>query len=125
MKPISTENAAAAVGPYVQGYEHNGTLYVSGCIGIRAKESTLVEGGVMEQAKTAFDNLEAVLKAGGSDMQHVLKTTVFLKEMKDFAEVNKLYEVRFGGHKPARACVAAAELPKGALFEIDCIAIQA
>ena len=123
MQTISTELAAKAVGPYSQAMVHGGVVYVSGCIGLCPEKMSLVEGGVMGQTARAFANMEAVLKASGSSLGNVLKTTVYLAKMSDFAEVNGLYAEKFGDHKPARACLAAAELPKGALFEIDCIAV--
>eukprot|EP01059_Diplonema_ambulator_P036484 TRINITY_DN909_c0_g1_i1.p1 TRINITY_DN909_c0_g1~~TRINITY_DN909_c0_g1_i1.p1 ORF type:complete len:125 (+),score=25.39 TRINITY_DN909_c0_g1_i1:55-429(+) len=122
MQYVVAEAAAKAVGPYSHAIMHNGVVYVSGCIGLCPKEMTIVPGGVIAETEQAFNNMEAVLKASGSSMKNVLKTTVYLAHMSDFAEVNKVYTERFGDHKPARACVAVAELPKGAQFEIDCIA---
>eukprot|EP01064_Diplonema_japonicum_P019246 TRINITY_DN2793_c0_g2_i1.p1 TRINITY_DN2793_c0_g2~~TRINITY_DN2793_c0_g2_i1.p1 ORF type:complete len:141 (+),score=43.13 TRINITY_DN2793_c0_g2_i1:51-425(+) len=122
MQFVATEAAAKAVGPYSQAVVHNGVVYVSGCIGLCPKEMKLVSGGSMAEAAQALNNMEAILKEAGSSMAKVIKTTVYLAKMADFAEINGLYQERFGDHKPARACLAAAELPKGALFEIDCIA---
>ena len=114
MSIISTDKAALAVGPYSQAVVHNGVVYCSGCIGLKTGETVeMVTGGVVAEAAQAFDNMEAILKASGSSLGQVLKVNIFLKKMSDFAEVNVLYQQRFGDHKPARACVAVAELPKG------------
>eukprot|EP01060_Flectonema_neradi_P023820 TRINITY_DN3218_c0_g1_i1.p1 TRINITY_DN3218_c0_g1~~TRINITY_DN3218_c0_g1_i1.p1 ORF type:complete len:148 (+),score=33.74 TRINITY_DN3218_c0_g1_i1:43-444(+) len=123
MQQVATELAAKAAGPYSQAIVHGGLAYVSGCIGVCPEKMALVEGGVLAQVSMAFANMEAVLKASGSSLSNVIKTTVYMTKMSDFAEVNALYAEKFNGHKPARSCLAAAELPKGALFEIDCIAV--
>lgn len=122
MDIIATDQAPAAIGPYSQAIRAGGMLYCSGQIGLVPGESDLVSGGVEAEARQALTNLKAVLEAGGSAMNQVVKATVFLKSMADFPQVNAIYQEFFGDHKPARACVAAAELPKAALFEVDAIA---
>ena len=121
MLTVSTPRAPAAIGPYCQAIAHSGTLYASGCIGLDEKTMEL-EKGLEAQTDKALRNLAEVLKAGGSSMDQVIKTTVYITKMSDFAACNVIYERHFGSHKPARACVAAKELPKGSLFELDAVA---
>ena len=117
MQYVSTKGAATAVGPYSQAVVHKDTVYVSGCIGLQAGDAgTLVPGGVLAEAEQAFANMEAILKEAGSSFGQVLKVTVYMAKMQDFAEVNKLYQKVFGDHRPARACVGCSELPKGMFF---------
>lgn len=122
MKYIHTDNAPAAIGPYSQAIIANGFVYCSGQIGLDPKAGVLV-GGIEEQTKQVLENLKAVLKAADTDLEFVVKTTIFLKNMNDFTVVNDIYEKYFGGHKPARATVEVSNLPKGALVEIEAIAI--
>lgn len=121
-KTIGTPNAPSAIGPYSQAVVHNGTAFVSGCIPFDPKSMQCVEGGVEAQAQRALDNLFAVVEAAGSDKSHVLKTTVFLKDMNDFAKVNAVYEKAFAPYKPARSAVEVARLPRDVLVEVECIA---
>ena len=121
MMSVSTPRAPAAIGPYCQAVAHAGTLYASGCIGLDEKTMAL-EGSLEAQTDKALRNLGEVLKAGGSGFDRVIKTTVYITNMSDFARCNVIYEKYFGSHKPARACIAAKELPKGALFEVDAVA---
>ncbi|RGX55259.1 RidA family protein [Anaerotruncus sp. AF02-27] len=122
-KIITAQNAPAAVGPYSHAVLAGNTVYTSGQLGADPKTGKL-GSGVEEQAKLAFQNLIAVLAEAGMSLSDVTKTTVFLADMGDFAAVNKIYADFFGGHAPARSCVQVAALPKGALFEIEAIAVK-
>ncbi|KAJ7204342.1 YjgF-like protein [Mycena pura] len=122
MSIVSTPNAPAAVGPYSQAIKLGDVLYLSGCIPLDPSTGAVVSGGIEAQTKQALKNMQAVLEAGGSELSKVVKTTVFLKSMDDFATVNDIYSSVFGSHKPARSCVEVARLPKDVLFEIECIA---
>ena len=122
-KIISTTNAPAAIGPYSQAVQANGVLYLSGQIGMNPANGELVSADVCEQATQALANMKAVLAAAGLTPEHVVKTTVFLVDMADFAAVNAIYAQTFGSEAPARSCVAAASLPKGARVEIEAIAV--
>eukprot|EP01063_Lacrimia_lanifica_P014762 TRINITY_DN2130_c0_g1_i1.p1 TRINITY_DN2130_c0_g1~~TRINITY_DN2130_c0_g1_i1.p1 ORF type:complete len:385 (+),score=168.69 TRINITY_DN2130_c0_g1_i1:67-1221(+) len=120
---LDTPAAPAAIGPYCQGTVAGNTLYSAGCIGLDPKTMTLVPG-LEAQTEQALRNLKAVLGAGGCAMADVVRATVFLNDMADFAKVNALYDAHFDGHKPARVCLAAQTLPKNALFEIEVIAAR-
>ena len=120
---ISTENAPGAIGPYSQAIKAGGMLFCSGQIPIDIVTGEFVEGGVVEQTEQVLKNLKAVLEAGGSSIAGVVKTTVFLADMNDFAAMNEVYATYFDADKPARATVQAARLPRDARVEIDCIAI--
>jgi len=122
MNRISTAKAPKAIGPYSQGIESHGFLFTAGQIGLDPATMKIVEGGIEVQADRVFDNLEAVLREAGLTFGDVVKTTVFLTKMADFAPMNAVYAARFGEHRPARSTVAVAELPAGALVEIDVIA---
>jgi len=115
---IFTEHAPFPLGPYSQAIMANGTLYCSGQIAIDA-----LDADVATQTHQVCKNIAAVLEAAGLDLQHVVKNTCFLADMGDFAAFNKVYEQYFA-HKPARSCVAAKELPKGAAVEIEAIAVK-
>lgn len=122
---ISTTDAPAAIGPYSQAVRVGDTLYTSGQIPIDPRTGELIAGGIAEQTTRVLENLKAVLAASGIDLIHVVKTTVFLKDMKDFAAMNAIYAVYFapeGVIPPARSTVQVAALPKDALVEIECIA---
>lgn len=124
---VSTPDAPAAVGAYSQGVVTSGgrTLYTSGQIPLDPKTNQMIgEGDVEAQAEQVLTNLEAVLKAAGFGFDKVVRATIYLADMADFAKVNACYAKRFPTSPPARACVQAAGLPKGALVEIDCIAID-
>jgi len=121
MQIISTDNAPRAIGPYSQAVVVDGILYSSGQIAL-TPEGKLVEGGIEEQTRQVLRNLSAVLEAAGSSLQRVIKTTIFLADMEDFATVNEIYAEFFGEHRPARSTVAVKTLPKEVLVEIDCIA---
>ncbi len=120
---ISAQNAPAAVGPYCHAKLAGSTLYTSGQLGLIPATGELPQG-VEAQAAQALDNLGAVLAAAGMDFSDVVKTTVFLADMKDFAAINAIYAGYFPGEAPARSCVQVAALPKGALFEIEAVAVK-
>ena len=120
---ITATNAPAAVGPYFHAKLAGNTLYTSGQLGLVPATGEL-PAGVEAQARQALDNLGAVLKAGGMDFCDVTKTTVFLANMADFAAINAIYAEYFTGEAPARSCVQVAALPKGALFEIEAVAVK-
>jgi 2-iminobutanoate/2-iminopropanoate deaminase len=119
---ISTEFAPKAIGPYSQAVAWNGLVYLSGQIPLDPTTGQLVEGGITEQTVRVLDNLKAVLEAAGSDLEHVLKTTVFLKDMAEFAAMNEVYGRYFSHNPPARATVEAARLPRDVRVEIECVA---
>ena len=120
---ITASNAPAAVGPYCHAKLAGNTLYTSGQLGLIPATGEL-PAGVEAQARQALDNLGEVLRAGGMDFADVTKTTVFLANMADFAAINAIYAEYFTGEAPARSCVQVAELPKGALFEIEAVAVK-
>ncbi|MBD8028503.1 RidA family protein [Ureibacillus sp. Re31] len=122
MKTVSTKNAPAAIGPYAQGIIVNGMFYSSGQIPLTAS-GELVEGDIVAQTNQVFENLKAVLKEAGSSLNHVVKTTVFLADMNDFAAMNEVYASHFGDHKPARSAIEVARLPKDVKVEIEVIAV--
>ena len=125
MKPeiVASASAPAAIGPYSQAVKAGGMVYCSGQIALDPATMQMVGNTAAEQAERVLQNLEAVLRAAGSSFDHVVRTTIYLVSMADFAAGNEVYGKRFPGHKPARATVAVKELPKGGLVEIDCIAI--
>ena len=121
---IATDAAPAAIGPYSQALVHGELVFTSGQIGMDPASGELPDGGVEAQVRAALANLGAVLEAAGSGFDRVLKTTVYLVDMADFVAVNGVYAEVFGEARPARATVAVAGLPKGALFEIDAVAVR-
>ncbi len=124
MKFIQTQNAPSAIGPYSQAVVVNGMVYTSGQIALTPEGGDeLLREDVVIQATRVMQNLEAVLNASGSSLESVLKTTIFLASMDDFALVNEVYAKAFGSHKPVRSTVAVKTLPKNALVEIDAIAL--
>lgn len=123
MKTISTDKAPRAIGPYSQAIVAGGLAFCAGQVAIDPASGELVTGDVKVQTRRAIQNLAAVLAAAGSELQHVVKTTVFLKNFDDFAAMNAVYEELFQGHKPARSTVEVVRLPKNALVEIEAIAI--
>jgi 2-iminobutanoate/2-iminopropanoate deaminase len=123
-KEIKTMKAPAPVGPYSQALEHNGMIFCSGQIALDPETGQMVGKTPAEQAEKLLSNLENVLKEAGLSFKNIIKTVIFLTDMAAFAEVNAVYEKRMNGHRPARSTVAAAALPKGALVEIECIAIR-
>lgn len=122
LKKVETTKAPAAIGPYSQGIIVNGMLYASGQIPIIPETGAIAEGDITVQAKQVMLNIGEILKAAGTDYEHVVKTTCFLAEMADFGAFNGVYEQYFTG-KPARSCVAVKELPKNVLCEVEVIAV--
>ena len=123
MKFVETENAPKAIGPYAQAIKANGFIYTSGQIPL-TKDGLLVGETIEEQTHQVFANLKAVLEEAGSSLEKVVKATVFIKNMNDFAVVNELYAHYFGTHTPARSCVEVARLPKDVKVEIEVIALS-
>lgn len=123
MITIQTPNAPAAIGPYAQAIAHNGLVYTSGQIALSPETGSLVGNNVKEQTEQCLKNLHAVLTAAGSNTESIIKVLIFLKTMDDFPIVNSVYENWVGNHRPARSTVAVAGLPKGALIEIECVAV--
>lgn len=119
---ISTPKAPAAVGPYSQAIKTGNTVYCSGQIGLDPATGTMVEG-VVAQANRAFDNLEAVLAQAGAKMTDVVKFTIFLTDINDFSQVNEVMAAHVPTPYPARSCMQVAALPKGALVEVEAIAV--
>jgi 2-iminobutanoate/2-iminopropanoate deaminase len=119
---VFTPQAPAPIGPYSQAVLGGNELFCSGQIPLDPATGELVTGDIAAQAERVLENLGAVLAAGGFSFADVVKTTIFLIDMNDFAAVNAVYEKRFGASKPARSTVAVAGLPKGARLEIDCVA---
>ena len=122
-EPVQTENAPAAIGPYSQAIKAGGFVFVSGQIPLDPKTGELVAGGIGEQTERVFKNLAAVLEASGSSLDQVVKTTVFLADMKEFAVMNDVYARFFSSAPPARATVAAAGLPRDVRVEIEAVAL--
>jgi 2-iminobutanoate/2-iminopropanoate deaminase len=120
---IATEKAPKAIGPYAQAIVANGFVYTAGQIPLDPRTGNIVEGGIKEQTRRVFENLKAVLEASGTSLNQVLKATVFLKNIEDFAAMNEVYAEYLGDSKPARSTVAVAELPRNALVEIDMVAL--
>ena len=124
MKAIHTNNAPAAIGPYSQAIEVNGFVFASGQIPIDPKTGNFVEGGIKEQTTQALTNAGNILKEAGTDLAHVVKTTVYLADMADFAAMNEVYATFFWQPFPARSAVAVKDLPKGARVEVEVLAAK-
>lgn len=122
MKIVQTSNAPAAIGPYSQGVVVNNLFYSSGQIPL-TPEGVMVEGDIQAQTHQVFQNLKAVLEAAGASLETVIKATVFIKNMDEFAQLNEVYAEYFNEHKPARSTVEVARLPKDALVEIEVVAL--
>ena len=120
---IHTENAPAAIGPYSQAVKAGNLLFVSGQVPFVPETMEIVEGDVKAQTAQSLKNLQAILKEAGADFSNVVKTTVFIKDMNEFAQINEVYAEYFGENKPARACVELARLPKDVKVEIELIAV--
>ncbi len=120
MKAIQTPNAPAAIGPYSQAMQVGALLFTSGQIPLRA-DGTLLEGGIEAQTQQVLDNLRAVIEAAGGSLARVVKTTVFLQDMQEFAAMNAVYAAAFGDHHPARSTVQVARLPRDVRVEIEAI----
>lgn len=124
MKSVHSEKAPAAVGPYSQAIEANGFIFASGQLPIDPSTNAFAEGGVKEQTRQSLTNARNVLAAAGVDLSHVVKTTVFLSDMDNFAAMNEVYAEFFKEPYPARSAIAVKALPKGALVEVECIAVK-
>lgn len=120
---VQTDKAPKAIGPYEQAIKVNGFVFTAGQIPLDPKSGNIVEGGIAAQTRQVLENLKGVLIASGSSPDRVVKATVFLKNMADFAAMNEVYAEYLGSAKPARSTVAVAELPRGALLEIDLVAL--
>lgn len=124
MKALHTDLAPAAIGPYSQAIEVNGFIFASGQLPIDPATGEFAVGGVKEQTRQSLTNASRILESAGVDLSHVVKTTVFLADMADFAAMNEVYSTFFNAPFPARSAVAVKALPKGALVEIECIAAK-
>ncbi|MBI3153294.1 MAG: RidA family protein [Chloroflexi bacterium] len=122
---IHTEKAPKAIGPYSQAIHIGSLIYTAGQVGLDPATMELVPGGIEEQTRQVLSNLRNILEGAGSSVSLVVKTTVFLKDMNDFAKMNAIYAETFSENPPARTTVAVAGLPKGALVEIECVALTA
>jgi 2-iminobutanoate/2-iminopropanoate deaminase len=122
-KRVETASAPAAIGPYSQAIIANGFVYTAGQIPLDPATGQLVEGDIAEQTRRVMQSLQAILEAAGSSLQSVVKTTVFLQDMNDFAAMNGVYAEYFGEHKPARSTVQAARLPRDVKVEIEAIGV--
>ncbi len=120
---VQTEKAPKAIGPYAQAIKAGAFIYTAGQIPIDPKTGEFVSGGIAAQTRQVLENLKAVLEASGSSLGKIVKATVFLRNMSDFAAMNEIYAEYLGQIKPARSTVAVSELPRGALVEIDLIAL--
>ena len=120
---IHTNNAPAAIGPYSQAVKAGNLLFVSGQVPFVPETMEIVEGDVKAQTKQSLSNVAAILKEAGADFSNVVKSTVFISDMNEFAQINEVYSEFFGENKPARACVEVARLPKDVKVEIEVIAI--
>ena len=120
---VSTEGAPRAIGPYSQGVRAGGFLFTAGQVGFDPATGELVDGGIAEQTARVLENVRAILRAADLDLGSVVKTTVFLVDMADFARMNEVYAGAFGDHRPARSTVAVAALPRGARVEIEAVAV--
>jgi len=123
IETISTENAPGAIGPYSQAVKSGNMVFCSGQIPIDPATGEFVSSDIAEQTRQVLTNLSAVLEAAGTDLNNVVKTTVFLADMNDFTAMNEIYAEFFNDNKPARATVQAARLPRDARVEIECIAV--
>ena len=120
---VQTDRAPKAIGPYEQAIKVGGFVFTAGQIPLDPKTGNMIEGGIAIQTRQVLENLKGVLEASGSSLDKVVKATVFLKNITDFAAMNEVYAEYLGGSKPARSTVAVAELPRGALVEIDLVAL--
>lgn len=123
LKAVSTSNAPAAIGPYSQAIVAGGFIYVSGQLPIDPSTGVFVEGGIKEQTRQSLTNAQAILREAGADLDRVVKTTVFLSDIANFAQMNEVYAQFFTVPFPARSAVAVRDLPKDALVEIEVVAV--
>lgn len=121
---VATQNAPKAIGPYSQAIRSNGMLFLSGQIPLDPQTGELVSGSIELQTKRVLDNLKGVLEAAGLTLEHVVKTTVFLKSLSDFPQMNEIYAKYFGQNPPARSTIEVARLPRDAQVEIEAIALE-
>jgi 2-iminobutanoate/2-iminopropanoate deaminase len=124
MKALNTDKAPKAIGPYSQAIEANGFVFVSGQLPVNPATGDFAEGGIKELTRQSLTNMSNILKEAGIDLSAVVKTTVFLADMNDFAAMNEVYSQFFKEPFPARSAVAVKTLPKGALVEVECIAAK-
>ena len=124
-KVIQTDKAPKAIGPYSQAIRTDAMIYTAGQTGLEPATGELIAGGVEEQTRQVLNNIRNVLEAAGSSLEQVVKTTVFLQDMNDFAKMNAIYAEYFGENPPARSTIAVAALPKGGLVEIEAVALIA
>ena len=120
---IETQNAPAAVGPYSQAVKAQGLLFISGQLPLEPATGVIMENDMQTQTRRVLDNLQQILKAGGSSLEQTLKVTIFLTDMQQFSVVNDIYATYFSSNPPARACVEVSALPKGALVEMEVVAL--
>jgi 2-iminobutanoate/2-iminopropanoate deaminase len=120
---VQSDKAPKAIGPYAQAIRANGFVYTAGQIAVTPESGEIVDGGIKAQTRQVFENLAAVLQAAGTSVDQAVKATVFLRYMSDFAAMNEVYTEYLGGATPARSTVAVGELPRGALVEIDLVAL--
>lgn len=123
-KAIETKKAPGAIGPYSQALVINNFIFCSGQVGKSPETNQFVEGGIVAQTKQVLENLKAVLSSAGADLSSVVKTTVYLKDVSDFSQMNEVYATYFQKPYPARATIEAARLPQDALVEIECLAVK-
>lgn len=121
---VKTYDAPEAIGPYSQAIESNGFIFLSGQIALDPATGQMEGKDIEKQTRRVFKNIKAVLKASGTKISNVVKCTVYLADMNDFAKMNKIYEEEFEGHKPARSTVEVARLPRDAMIEIECTAVK-
>ena len=124
-KVVQIDKAPKAIGPYSQAIRTEAMIYTAGQTGLEPATGELIAGGLEEQTRQVLNNIRNVLEAAGSSLEHVVKTTVFLKDMNDFAKMNAIYAEYFGENPPARSTIAVAALPKGGLVEIEAVALIA
>jgi len=124
IRTIATDGAPKAIGPYSQAVAAGELIFCAGQVALDPASGESVTGDVRAQTERVLENLTAVLAAAGSDLRHVVKTTVYLTDFTDFAAMNEVYAARFGDHRPARATVGVSALPKGLRVEIECVAIR-
>lgn len=124
LEVIHTDNAPKAIGPYSQAIRVGSFIHTAGQVALDPATGQLVEGGIEAQTRQALQNLAHVLEAAGSSLRHVVKTTVFMKDLGEFAQMNTVYGEMFGEHRPARSTVQVAALPRGAAVEIECMAVM-
>ena len=124
MRIIATDAAPKAIGPYSQAIVNDNLVFTAGQVALDPKTGDLIGRSTADQTEQVFANLKAVLAAAGTSLQNVVKTTVYLADMADFAQMNEVYAEHFGAHKPARSTVQAAGLPKAARVEIDVVAVR-